>query len=193
MHLKSALHRFCSYLPEPLYSVIIKSMALRIVIDGYNLLGARGFECLSDIEEARERLIEELSIYKKLRGAKVTAVFDGTRSGRLTRGREMKAGVEVIFSKDGEEADCVIMELAGKAGRGLTIVSSDRELAGFAKSRGAIVVSSGDFAALLEVALYESLKGIRPGDEEDGPHPKKGPSKRPSKQERRSLNRLKKL
>ncbi|MBI5492804.1 MAG: NYN domain-containing protein [Deltaproteobacteria bacterium] len=168
-------------------------MALRLLIDGYNLLGAIASVGHFDIDERREDLIGRLSVYKKVRGAKVTAVFDGTRSGRLTRGREMRAGVEVIFSKDGEDADSVIKELSVKGGSSLTVVSSDRELCSHVKSRGAVTVSSNEFAQLLDLALYEGLKGVAPGDEDEGQHPKKGPSKRPSKQERRGLNRLKKL
>src|SRR5574337_1027952 len=129
-------------------------MALRLLIDGYNLLGAAP-EAGLDIDERREGLVNRLAVYKKVRGVKVTVVFDAARSGRLTRSREMKAGVEVIFSKNGEDADSVIKELSVKGGPSLTIVSSDRELCSYAKSRGAVTLSSGEFAELLDAALYE--------------------------------------
>lgn len=166
-------------------------MSLHLVIDGYNLIGVNAG--LNDIEAQRETLIGSLAAYKRLKRVKVTVVFDGTRSKRLTGSKETRSGVEVIFSRDGQEADEVIKNFARTKGEGLTIVTSDRDVSSYARAHRAVVVSSNEFRDLLDMALYEDLKGVSPEDEENGQHDKKGPSKRPPKSERKKMNRLKKL
>lgn len=166
-------------------------MSIHLIIDGYNFTG-RSEGSFRDIESYRDSLIEKLSIYKKLRRVAITVVFDGTHSGRLTRSRDMKAGVEIIFSKSGEQADSVLKNMAKSKGGSLTIVTSDRDIASYAGSFGSVVISSDEFRELLDYALYEDLKGVS-SEEEEEDHKKKGPSKRPPKAERKKKNRLKKL
>ncbi|MBI5642093.1 MAG: NYN domain-containing protein [Deltaproteobacteria bacterium] len=169
-------------------------MALRLVIDGYNLLGVLPREeKFGDMETKRDGLIESLSIYKRLRKVKITVVFDGTRSKRLTRQREVKSGIEVVFSKDGEEADRVIKDLASSAGSGLTIVTSDRDISNLAKAKGAVVIDSNEFLGLLDAALYEDLKGVDPEGEDEGSARKKGASRKQKKADRKKAQRIKKL
>jgi predicted RNA-binding protein with PIN domain len=170
-------------------------MSTHVVIDGYNLIGAleRG-RAHRDLDGARARLVERVRVYRKARRARVTVVFDGGRSGKLTRGGESIKGVAVIFSRGGEDADTVIKGLCQKE-KGLTVVTSDRELRAYCEAQGAVTLSSGQFTALLEAAEYEEVKGAHAEDEEYEPAggKKKGPSKRPPKEERKKLNRLKKL
>ncbi|MEK7773980.1 MAG: NYN domain-containing protein [Deltaproteobacteria bacterium] len=168
-------------------------MALHLVIDGYNLLGASPHDAFRDIEAERERLIDALAAYRRLKGVKLTAVFDGTNSKRLTRSREMRSGVEVIFSRDGEEADRILKDLARNKKSSVTIVTSDRDVASCAESNGAVTVGSDEFRYLLDAALYEDVKGVKAQDEEETARDKKGPSKREPKAVRRKMNRLKKL
>lgn len=169
-------------------------MSIHLVIDGYNFIGASEGQGIRDMEAERDSLVESLAAYKRLRKVKVSVIFDGTRSGRLTRGKEMRSGIEVIFSKEGETADSVIKEISSVKRGSVTVVTSDRELESYAKGRGSIVIHSGEFRELLDYAMYESLKGVRPEDEEENAREdKKGPSKRPSKAERDRINRLKKL
>ncbi|MBI5562205.1 MAG: NYN domain-containing protein [Deltaproteobacteria bacterium] len=167
-------------------------MSSRIIIDGYNFLGMDA-GVLRDIESERDGLIERLRLYKKARRADVTVVFDGTHSGRLMNEHERRAGVEVVFSRDGIDADTVIRGLSDRYGAGATVVTSDNALASYAASRGAVVLSSPEFEGLLEAALYEELKGVKPGDEEDESHDRKGPSRRLPKEERKKRMRIKKL
>ena len=168
-------------------------MALHLVIDGYNLLGASSHDAFRDIEAERERLIAALAAYKRLKRVKLTAVFDGTSSKRLTRSREMRSGIEVIFSRDGEEADRILKDLAREKKGSVTIVTSDRDVASYAESNGAVTVGSDEFRRLLDLALYEDMKGVKTEDEEEGARDKKGPSRKEPKALRRKMNRLKKL
>lgn len=170
-------------------------MALHLVIDGYNLIGAGRGQDLGDIEAQRESLIDTLGVYRRLRRINITVVFDGTYSGRLTGSSVNRGGVRVIFSRNGQEADEVIKGLVRDAGGGLTVATSDRSVASYAEGNGAVVLSSAEFRNLLDDALYEDLKGAAPEEDDDaeGFGIKKGPSKKPPKNERRKRNRIKKL
>jgi hypothetical protein len=174
-------------------------MPVRLVIDGYNLVRADSAEAdyvHNDLEGARSRLIDRLKIYKRLKHGRLTLVFDGTASGRLSSGKENHAGVEVLFSKGGEDADTVIKRLVREKGASLTVVTSDHALGSYVETHGAVVISSAEFLDILDMAEYEDVKGVSPEDEE-GEEPgfgkKKGPSRRPAKQARKKRNRLKKL
>ncbi|OGQ54324.1 MAG: hypothetical protein A3J24_03160 [Deltaproteobacteria bacterium RIFCSPLOWO2_02_FULL_53_8] len=167
-------------------------MSHRIIIDGYNLLGT-GFGMLHDIDEGRDGLISRLLVYKKARRVKLCVVFDGTRSGNLAEGRESRAGIEVIFSRDGVDADTVIKKMADEHGEGLTIVTSDHALASYCAGRGAVVVSTAEFESLLDAAAYEEMKGVKPEDEDDAPVERKGEARRLPKAERKKRQRLKKM
>ncbi|MBI5894109.1 MAG: NYN domain-containing protein [Deltaproteobacteria bacterium] len=168
-------------------------MALHIVIDGYNLIGASqssGY-IKNDLESVREELFRRLLAYKRLKGHKITVVLDGKYSENLSRRHENHAGIEVIFSKNGEEADLIIKEMAEKKREGLTIVTSDRDVASFALKRGSVIIPSNEFNDILEMADYAEDKGII--DDEDCRSEKKGNPKRLSKKDRQKVKRLKKL
>lgn len=179
------------------------SMALRLVIDGYNYI------CTSismsgshpgqmDPTEERDELIEKLKAYKKIKSARITVVFDGTRSDNLFRSRGTEKGIEVVYSRSGEEADTIIKEIAREQGGGLTIVTSDRELGSYCERHGAVIISSGEFHDSLEVALYADTKGLEEvhGDGQtpsDAGGKRKGPARKLSKKERAKRKKLKKL
>lgn len=164
-------------------------MALHIIIDGYNLIGVSA-GMAGDIEKQREMLIKDLQSYKRVKGARITVVFDGTGGINMSRAREVKDGVEVIFSRSGETADDVLKEYAVMLRQGMTLVTSDREVKEFAVEKGAVVVSSGEFLSLLEMARYADIKG---GEDEEEVKPKKGQARRLPKKERLKSRRLKKL
>jgi predicted RNA-binding protein with PIN domain len=170
-------------------------MAIHLAIDGYNLLGAstgRGLG-VSDIDRERENLINRLKTYKRVKGCKVTVVFDARGSGRLARSKEKKDGIDVIFSGAGEEADRILKEMAREKGPALTVVTSDRDVRGYADSQGSVVITSGTFAGLLERTLYMDMKGLEETEEEQRKGGKRGPSKRASKRVQRRRRKLKKL
>ena len=174
-------------------------MALQLVIDGYNLIRADPGEAehpLSDLEGSRNRLIERLKVYRRHKRVKITVVFDGIHSGRLSGDKQNHAGVSVTFSRSGEDADTVIKELCRIRGSSLTVVTTDHDLASYAEANGAVVIKSSEFLELLEMVEYQDLKGVDMEDEEaDEPTfgKKKGPAKRQPKQERKKRNRIKKL
>ena len=110
-----------------------------LIIDGYNLLGARGQigrAAGRDAESVRERLLRELAAYRQWKTHPITVVFDGWQEGFGAEHREHRGGIEVVYSRRGERADQVIQRLAAEFGRDCAVVSSDREVADFAKAQG---------------------------------------------------------
>jgi hypothetical protein len=168
-----------------------------LAIDGYNFIKQspelRRLEQI-ELQKAREGLIERLAHYKRMKGHAITVVFDGGPQG--TGHREHSRGIDVIFSKPGEKADDVLKRLAAEKGGGLTVVTSDRDVALFAEKKGAIAIPVSDFAGRMEMARFYELKGGEDepisADRSVAPS-KKGPSRRLSKSQRKTTAAIKKL
>jgi len=167
---------------------------MHLIIDGYNLLHVnRSLINVNSIQLQweRERLIDRLSTYQKLKPCGVTVVFDGWQGGWNTETKEKKKGMEVIFSRLGEKADEVIKRLVREQGPGAIVITSDRDVARFAERMNVAVIPSEQFREKLEQgssdgveeSLEEEQKGIK----------KKGPSRRLSKKEKRARVALKKI
>jgi predicted RNA-binding protein with PIN domain len=174
---------------------------MHIIVDGYNLIRQsdtfRHFE-MKSLEQGRNALIRSLARYRKLKGHRITVVFDGWEGGSPREERDMAGGVEIIYSSLGEKADEVIKRLLGNGNEENLVVTSDREIATFAARRGRTTIASAAFDALLEQSASESPAADPFGqkDIDDGDRTgmkRKGPSRRLSKQKRAALARFKKL
>ena len=172
---------------------------VHLIIDGYNLLGARGQigrAAGRDAESTRERLLLELAAYRQRKMHPITVVFDGWQEGLGAEHREHRSGIEVVYSRRGERADKVIQRLAAEFGRDCAVVSSDREVADFAKAQGAFVIGAMEFEARLRAApLAAPRPGLKPADQADpdlprGPREKKGNPRKLPKALRRRNRRL---
>lgn len=164
---------------------------MRIVVDGYNLI--RRSPELSildrqDLELGREGLLKLLTPYQRLKGHRITVVFDGREGGPPLRHQEMRGGLTVIFSRRGESADEVIKQLSGP---GTVVVTSDRELQSASLRAGAVALGAEAFWVKLLEAVYRLGKGLE--EEEPPPVKGKGAARRPPKGLRRKEEVLKKL
>jgi predicted RNA-binding protein with PIN domain len=175
---------------------------MKIIIDGYNLIrqseSLRRFERFS-LEEGRKELIRRLSIFKRLRGHTIIAVFDGWIHGSAREERRNEGGITVIYSKRGEKADEVIKRLAMKGGSALTVVTSDRSIADFITGRGGVAISSPEFEnriSMVETDISVSMdmeyNDVKSNSKITS-QKKKGPSRRLPKKQRRAAARLRKL
>jgi uncharacterized protein len=170
-----------------------------LAIDGYNFIrqtpNLRHLEEI-ELQKAREGLIEQLAQYKKIKGHSIIVVFDGWQARTSAGLRERSRGIEIIFSKAGEKADDVLKRLAAEKRDGITIVTSDNDVAFFAEKKGAAVISAAEFEDKIEMARYLDAKG---GAEESDSFRifsdtiKKGPSRRLSKLQRKAIAKSKKL
>jgi len=174
-------------------------MAIHLIIDGYNLI--KQSPTLSrldaiDMEKGRDELINRLIPYKKIKKHIITVVFDGCKGGGLKQEKIRDRGIDIIFSKKGEEADDVIKKMVGVMREKMVVVTSDREIADFSERRGAAVILSPEFEMKMEMAVFSDKKGLNEEiyDEPETAHAKKkGPSRRLKKSKRLSNIKIKKL
>jgi predicted RNA-binding protein with PIN domain len=120
------------------------------VIDGYNvLLSEPRYRDLADtdIDTARAKLVSDVAGY--VHGeADAVVVFDGAANPLSDGVHHDVAGVDVIFSPFGRDADSVIEQIvAERASRGdeVRVVTSDAETQWVALGQGALRISSTGF------------------------------------------------
>ncbi len=121
-----------------------------ILIDGYNVIGI--FH--RDMNNARREFIKQLTRYSRIKGHKITVVFDG--HGGIAKNDTVKkeGGITVIYSAVNKKADDVIKEILQKnKGKSFIVISSDREIVRAAWSSSSVPVSSEDFLKRLDMAL----------------------------------------
>lgn len=169
---------------------------MHLIIDGYNLLhvGRSPVQMTSkDLQLNRDHLIEGLALYRQMRPCNITVVFDGWQGGWSTERKERKRGVDILFSRLGETADEVIRRLVKEKGSGVVVVTSDREISRYAEKLSVAVISSDRFKERMTGTGPSPEKDAGDSEEEGRGVKKKGPSRRPSKKEKRLQTALKKL
>ncbi len=173
-------------------------MSIHIIIDGYNLIRQSNSLSILDRQElqlGRDALLDMLVRYKRIKGHRITVVFDGINAPSFSQQRDRVKGIKVKFSRKGESADTVIKRMAfGERERAL-VVSSDLDVVKCAASKGAATISAPLFEEKIAMTAYLEKKGAE-GEDEGGWVPttkKKGPKRRRSKKERRNRSKIKKL
>ncbi|MBP2702468.1 NYN domain-containing protein [Microbispora sp. RL4-1S] len=114
---------------------------LHLIIDGYNVTKT-GYPSLT-LADQRSRLLTGLGGLAVQARVEVTCVFDGAELNGPVHVSAPR-GVRVMFSAPGETADDLIRKLvrAEPEGRGVAVVSSDREVAESIRRMGARPVPS---------------------------------------------------
>ena len=143
---------------------------MRIIIDGYNLIRRiPELERLdrADMEEARQALIRELSLYRGGKRHQIVVVFDGIEALHLGGSKTRDRGVTVLFSPRGKNADRLILD-ALRNREADVLVSADRELISAADGSEVTSVSPALFWEKVGREMYRQFKGEE-GEEEDPP------------------------
>jgi predicted RNA-binding protein with PIN domain len=123
------------------------------IVDGNNVMGQTpGWH--RDKAKSRLELLKRLAAFARLRSARLTVVFDGAPDREFPEASAFK-GVKILYAKRGSNADDRIVELveSSRDPRGITVVTSDRQLAFRVRPRGASVVRSGEFRKRMDAAL----------------------------------------
>ncbi|MFP4193423.1 MAG: NYN domain-containing protein [Desulfosalsimonas sp.] len=175
-------------------------MGLHLIIDGYNLIRRSARLSLAEaegLEPGRQALIDRLAAYKRIKGHKITVVFDGAANYEdLSRGTSEK-GIRIRFSQSGQSADSVIKKMAAHEKQRALVVTADRALAEAVSTSGAVTVDPQEFEERMEMAAMMRIKGEDPEEETAeptiDPGKKKGPAKRPPRARRRRRQKVKKL
>ena len=172
-------------------------MSKHLIIDGYNLLGAAGQsvrEGKQDGEAVRETLIQTLGRYQQRVGHPITIVFDAWRQVGGIQRDESRAGVTVIFSRQGEKADQVIQRMVRDYGSDCVIVSSDHEVLDTARAHRAMIIRSQEFWPKLQSSTSRSRSRYQAKDDRDqGEHVRVGKKGNPRKLPKALRNRLRNL
>ncbi len=120
----------------------------RWIVDGMNVIGSRPTGWWRDRPRAMRELVGELEAFARRGGGAVTVVFDG-------RPFELESGaVEVRFaSRRGPNAaddDIAALVERDDEPAGLSVVTSDGDLARRVRDAGAAVVGAGEFRRRLD-------------------------------------------
>lgn len=163
---------------------------MEVIVDGYNVIGAeRGLQ--GALEHKRNRLIQQVAGYQKLKKFAIAIIFDGWQTGSGKETEEKREGLRVVYSRYGEKADAVIVRIAREKGSGCVVVTSDREIRNAVERFGAVAIAAGEF--------IEILRGVEQpcedwfDEDEIEPRSKKGNARQLSKSERNRQDKLKKL
>ena len=162
---------------------------MRWLIDGYNVIRRdpelHAHEAAS-LEAGRAALVMLLARVASRVSDSFTIVFDGARR---TGGAPSPGRVQVMFSRPPETADDVLRRLAGTLREGAIVVTSDRAVQDSARRGGSVAVSAE--------AFVEAATGPTEVDEDDdddgGARPRRGPSRRPSREARDAARVLRRL
>lgn len=126
---------------------------LPYIIDGNNLLGSWGGPAVPG--DGRAEVLRRVAAFCRVRGARVTLVFDGAPF-RSELGAQELGRVSVRFPEPGSDADAVIRDLVDRAARPaeLTVVSSDKAVYSYARTRGAAALRAHEWNALARAPAH---------------------------------------
>ena len=119
------------------------------LVDGHNLIPKAGLH-LDSLDDEME-LVVILQEFARLHRRQVEVYFDGAPAGQA--GTRKLGVVKATFVRAGTTADAAIarrLKKMGRAAKNWTVVSSDREVQAEARSAHAQVLSSEEFAQLLQ-------------------------------------------
>jgi predicted RNA-binding protein with PIN domain len=117
------------------------------LVDGNNLLGSWGGPARGD--DRRMEVVRRVAAFCRGRGARATVVFDG-QPFRPSLGQQDLGPVSLRFPEPGRDADSVIRDLVDRAPRPaeLSVVTSDKALYSYARTRGASVLRAHEWNSL---------------------------------------------
>lgn len=126
-----------------------------LIVDGYNVLRSTpryAAHVQRDLESARARLVADVGAFAQGGGWDAYVVFDGAQNPDSTGEAHEVAGIQVMFSPYGRDADSAIEDLGSRCastGAEVTVVTSDAETQWVVMGQGAARMSSAEFASEL--------------------------------------------
>jgi predicted RNA-binding protein with PIN domain len=123
------------------------------IIDGNNLMGQK---------RTRLELLRLLADYLELKGTPLQVVFDGAPDPGFPEGKTFR-GIKVVYSRRGRNADARIKEMIAQLAkpREYILVSSDINLANYARIHGLRRLTSVEFLRQIETALHQKAKQVK--------------------------------
>jgi predicted RNA-binding protein with PIN domain len=136
------------------------------LIDGNNLLGSWGGPRGDD--DRRGEVVRRVAVFCRARRVRATIVFDG-HPLRPDMAAQDLGPVTLRVPPPGEDADGVIRELLDRAERprDLVVVTSDKALYSYAKTRGAAILRAHEWNVLARQAAPGPAPAEKPERETD--------------------------
>jgi predicted RNA-binding protein with PIN domain len=133
------------------------------LIDGNNLLGSWGGPAVRG--DGRAEVLRRVAAFCRAKGARAVLVFDGAPFRPDLGGQELGA-VSVRFPAEGRDADSLIRDLVDAAPHSgdLVVVTSDKALYSYARTRGARVLRAHEWNALARDAKPRTTRGVAKGE-----------------------------
>ena len=133
------------------------------LIDGNNVLGSWGGPAVPG--DGRAEVLRRVAAFCRAKGARAVLVFDG-RPFRPELGAQELGAVSLRFPAEGRDADSLIRDLVDAARRPgeLVVVTSDKALYSYARTRGARVLRAHEWNALARGAAPRTARGAADGD-----------------------------
>ncbi|MCX5818255.1 MAG: NYN domain-containing protein [Proteobacteria bacterium] len=125
-----------------------------IIIDGYNYIHrirSSSIPADTNMDMIRRVFLDKFVQYKKQKGMRITVVFDAYNSFSTGRQRENYKGIDVVYSRENETADDVMIGWIREKKAGMVIVTSDRAIIDEAKRYGVAFV----VPAKLEMMIFQ--------------------------------------
>ena len=126
-----------------------------IIIDGYNYIHrtrSSGIPADTNLDMVRRAFLDKFAQYKKQKGVRITVVFDAYNSFSTGRQRENYKGIDVVYSRENETADDVMIGWIREKKAGMVIVTSDRAIIDEAKRYGVAFI----VPAKLEMMIFQA-------------------------------------
>jgi predicted RNA-binding protein with PIN domain len=135
------------------------------VIDGNNLLGSWGGPAIRG--DGRLEVVRRVAEFCRARGARAVLVFDGAPFRTELGGQDL-GRVSIRFAAPGGDADSVIRGIVERAARPaeVLVVTSDRALYSYARTRGAAVLRAHEWNALARAGSSAPKRARASGDAE---------------------------
>mgnify|MGYP000737153669 CR=1 FL=1 len=132
-----------------------------LFVDGYNIINQWDYlrKSLDNIEECRNKLIDDLVEYQVFKGIHVIVVFDAHLVKGNSEKKEYKAGLEIVYTKESETADSYIEKQLDKIGRyeKVQVATSDNCVQQIVLARGGTRLSARE----LYLEIKDTKKEIR--------------------------------
>jgi uncharacterized protein YaiI (UPF0178 family) len=122
---------------------------MRWVIDGMNVIGSRPSGWWRDRPGAMRELVEELKAFAEDTGEPVTVVLDG-KPFELEGGDAVDVRFASRLGRGAADDDIAALVESDDDPAGLSVVTSDGDLAGRVREAGATVVGAGSFRCRLD-------------------------------------------
>ena len=132
-----------------------------IIVDGYNIIFA--WDDLakiaeSDLDAARRGLLDALCSYASFKKCRMVVVFDGYKAKGNPGSREQMAGLQVVYTAEGETADAYIEALVHDIGNNFAVrVATSDSLVQLSSLRSGVLRMS---ARELRLEVAEAAKEI---------------------------------